>query len=1027
MPDIDPADPSGAAHAGSDDGGRTRLGVQAATRWARPGPSGRPRPAPLGSVAVAALRFAAGLGRAPTVRRQLAGPGPIRPAAVPGLVRPPRWWWPEQRDSDPAGGPPPPPSRPFGAAGDRSPVVGRNGDLRKRLDGPVAGAASSPSERQQSQLPGTLPVGPAVPVPPALWARLDGVPAASAASAAGPRGLHRAIAPVPVHGSAPGGTAAGMTGTTVRVRRMAEVTAVGPMSDGDRLSTGKSVGRRGVSGGAGPPGAAAGVGGPGRPEAATDPRRPARSGALDVGAIRTDGRQPAGAAAGIPAAPTRTAAAWAAASWTARSRGAAAPGRGPEPAAPGRLRRAWARPATPSPSAPSAPSPAAPSGALSPFSGPPQSPAPASRRPATASPAGTPTAGTPTAGTPTAGTPTIASSLSAPSAVPTSGTRSGPAPAAATSGPASPIGPGSATVPASTTVPASRTVPASTTVSGLPPATGAPLAAPIRRSEVSPEIPASTGAPESPSPDPASPPSIEPPSPPVVDSPAARGAGAPAFPSAPGSPGRRADPTGRLPAMGDRALPADAAPIRRMSADTPTERSGRTALDAGSPAGDSTVQHSGGSSGDPNRPPPTTAGGGAPGPDGPLASAGVDSGGPATGGLRPALALAVSRLSVLRRRSPGGLPRGVQALPGPQDMRGALRGGALSTGFAGPAPIPVATTRTLVAGSVRPGAVPFVSTGSGDGTAAGTAAAPSVSPIRRSPVAAPPSRTRPTPASAEPVSNGPALAAPSAPPSGTPAPPFGTAAQPAASGSSTSGVEAVAPASAGSPAAGPVATSAPTPNGPTPGGPAVPAAGTRPAPAGAGSEPAASTVAGPPDRPAGLSSQESAVGSAVSAVGPESPAAQAVRRSVMPASGDTVSAAPEMATTASTSSTGATGATGATGLVRFGVTAQTRARTVARFESRLSAGQAGLADPWCSGRWRDRSGRGGPVRRRHPRRQLPQVMPAWHAPPLLPASGASGPVRCRPPPERSGGCTPAPWTSPWPGMRTSPARSACPS
>src|SRR4029077_11475601 len=42
----------------------------------------------------AALRFSAGLGQLPQVRRQLAGPAPVRPALVPGTVAPPRWWLP---------------------------------------------------------------------------------------------------------------------------------------------------------------------------------------------------------------------------------------------------------------------------------------------------------------------------------------------------------------------------------------------------------------------------------------------------------------------------------------------------------------------------------------------------------------------------------------------------------------------------------------------------------------------------------------------------------------------------------------------------------------------------------------------------------------------------------------------------------------------------------------------------------------------------------------------------------------------
>src|ERR1700712_2771033 len=73
---------------------RIGLGRAAARRWSRPGPPGKPRPAPLGSVAAAAQRFSAGLARAPQVRRQLAGPGEIRPGNMPEGMRPPRWWRP---------------------------------------------------------------------------------------------------------------------------------------------------------------------------------------------------------------------------------------------------------------------------------------------------------------------------------------------------------------------------------------------------------------------------------------------------------------------------------------------------------------------------------------------------------------------------------------------------------------------------------------------------------------------------------------------------------------------------------------------------------------------------------------------------------------------------------------------------------------------------------------------------------------------------------------------------------------------
>src|SRR6478752_5091089 len=88
---VDPASPSGRPRLGG--GG---LGLSVARRWAPPGPRSRARPAPLGSVAEAAMRFSAGLGRPPQIRRQLAGPASVRPASGFGPVRPPLWWLPNE-------------------------------------------------------------------------------------------------------------------------------------------------------------------------------------------------------------------------------------------------------------------------------------------------------------------------------------------------------------------------------------------------------------------------------------------------------------------------------------------------------------------------------------------------------------------------------------------------------------------------------------------------------------------------------------------------------------------------------------------------------------------------------------------------------------------------------------------------------------------------------------------------------------------------------------------------------------------
>ena len=50
-----------------------------ASRWAFPGPRTRRRPAALGSIGGAAIRFTAGLGQAPRIRRHL-------DESVPGLL-----------------------------------------------------------------------------------------------------------------------------------------------------------------------------------------------------------------------------------------------------------------------------------------------------------------------------------------------------------------------------------------------------------------------------------------------------------------------------------------------------------------------------------------------------------------------------------------------------------------------------------------------------------------------------------------------------------------------------------------------------------------------------------------------------------------------------------------------------------------------------------------------------------------------------------------------------------------------------
>ena len=50
------------------------------------------------------MRFSAGLGRPPQIRRQLAGPASVRPASGFGPVRPPLWWLPNEHGGSPVWG-----------------------------------------------------------------------------------------------------------------------------------------------------------------------------------------------------------------------------------------------------------------------------------------------------------------------------------------------------------------------------------------------------------------------------------------------------------------------------------------------------------------------------------------------------------------------------------------------------------------------------------------------------------------------------------------------------------------------------------------------------------------------------------------------------------------------------------------------------------------------------------------------------------------------------------------------------------
>ncbi len=201
---------------------RTQMGLgrTVAQRWSRPGPPGRQRPAPLGSVAAGALRFSAGLARPPQVRRQLAGPGEIRPGRLPENLRPPRWWNPS-------------------IAGEPAPAV-------------AASAGSTP--------------GSARPMAPVGWGAVAAVRPTLPA-----RGLRRAAKGVPTEGNrVPGGMTQNMAGTVAPVRRLPDVKAAGPMTGADsKLLPPKSVPAQHIStgprqplgrGAAGPPGVATGDG-----------------------------------------------------------------------------------------------------------------------------------------------------------------------------------------------------------------------------------------------------------------------------------------------------------------------------------------------------------------------------------------------------------------------------------------------------------------------------------------------------------------------------------------------------------------------------------------------------------------------------------------------------------------------------------------------------------------------------------------------------------------------------------------------
>ena len=152
----------------SDDGGRSgvTLGQSVAGRFRRPGPPlSRPRPSPIGSLAMAATRFAAATAHSPDVRRSLRGPEPVRARSIAGQgVSPPRWWqyWWSLRGGD-----------------------------ESASSAPAASATALPA----------LP----------------------------PRGLPRVVRTGEGGGARPGHMVGRLAGDVARVRRPPEVTSVGPM------------------------------------------------------------------------------------------------------------------------------------------------------------------------------------------------------------------------------------------------------------------------------------------------------------------------------------------------------------------------------------------------------------------------------------------------------------------------------------------------------------------------------------------------------------------------------------------------------------------------------------------------------------------------------------------------------------------------------------------------------------------------------------------------------------------------------
>ncbi len=275
---------------------RTRLGRSAAARFVlRRHPSGGvARTLGIGIVGMAAQRFAAGVARPVEIRRQLAGPGEIRPRGFEPVSAPPRWWVPVEH-------------RPTHAPAHVSAPAHASAHSSARSATPVTAATATPP-----------PIPPAMPLPTSTQAhapdlRSWGTTAASIVSTPLPaRGLPRAARLVPTEKTySPGGFAATMRGAPIPVRRMKEVVGVGSMTGvGAKLQPPTQAPAHphtaaASHGSAAPPGAPPGSGSAHRPDAAGAVPRIAPAGQTVPTGPAVSAATTQSAAATPPAAPTR--------------------------------------------------------------------------------------------------------------------------------------------------------------------------------------------------------------------------------------------------------------------------------------------------------------------------------------------------------------------------------------------------------------------------------------------------------------------------------------------------------------------------------------------------------------------------------------------------------------------------------------------------------------------------------------------------------------------------------------------------